>query len=217
MIDPAGKGEVIDGAAAALQPCWDRGSSGFQDLELDRPSCLLLHHARSRTHVTAELPRTQACGLCEFLDGEFVAQVAPGVGQDLLDPVGPRLKLRGRRIAIGRRSCGDRRRASLALPFDTSGPRSSSTSARVRSIPAVMQADVQTLPSAMKMRSSSTLLTDGAAAARVHGPNGSPPSCHRASPPRPGETPPVLVAATRRAVAAVTRNRSIRPGPIGRA
>ncbi len=37
VIDTAGKGEVVDGAAPALKPREDGGSSGFQDIELNRP------------------------------------------------------------------------------------------------------------------------------------------------------------------------------------
>ena len=87
-----------------------------------------------------KLTWTESRNISERLDGKVLLQVKAGIGEGFLDAVGLRFQ-----VEKGRK---------LRLP--TSAPWSRSTIAKARSIAAVIPADVQTEPSTIKMRSSST-------------------------------------------------------------
>jgi hypothetical protein len=111
-----------------------------------------------RAEGATELTRTQVRRPGELPNRQRLIEVALRVGQRALDTVGFRLELqqcRKLRLAAGAPVIDDE------LPSDgpggTPAPIPCSTMASARSMPAVIPAEVQTEPSTMKMRSSSTL------------------------------------------------------------
>ena len=46
-IDPARKSELVNRSAAAFEPGQNAAASGFEELELHRPTCLLLDDDRA--------------------------------------------------------------------------------------------------------------------------------------------------------------------------
>ena len=109
-----------------------------------------------RAKHPGKLPRAEPRRVCELLHRERLSKVVPGKGERVLDAVGFRVELEHRRVL--RLSAG----ASMMNDHHLGGragdipPKSRSTRPSAMSMPAVIPAEVQTGPSAMKMRSIST-------------------------------------------------------------
>jgi hypothetical protein len=46
-IDPARKGEIVNSSTSAFEPRQDAAAGGTEELELNRPTCLLLDYDRA--------------------------------------------------------------------------------------------------------------------------------------------------------------------------
>lgn len=53
MINPAGKYIFVHQAASPLKPSQQAGPRVWEQLELNRPTCFLLHHDRTRSNLSA--------------------------------------------------------------------------------------------------------------------------------------------------------------------
>ena len=53
VINPAREDVIVDRSASPFEPCQQTGSSIREQLELNRPTCFLLHHDCARSYLPA--------------------------------------------------------------------------------------------------------------------------------------------------------------------
>ena len=121
-----------------------------------------LHRLRRRgaglgDEGAGKMPRTHAGLLGEILHRQRRVEMFARPGQQRPEAArsAPSIPA-ARRIATGRRCGGDRARAARAVFCAISSPKSSATIASARSMPAVIPAELQMLPSRTKIRSGSS-------------------------------------------------------------